>query len=140
VIDPIRDCLGLRLGSAYRRVDRLFNRAYKPIGLPFAHGQVLVCLLYEGEQRLADIAVRTGFDPSTVSHLARELARRKLIKRRKNPDDGRSQLLAAAKRGEALRGEIDRIHRRLNAQLRRTLTESDVTGFFRALGVMEGLP
>ena len=140
MIDLVRNCLGFRLGSAYRRIDRLFNRAYAGIGLPHAHGQVLACLLHDGEMRLTDIAARTGFDRSTVSHLVKELARRKLIRRREHPDDRRAVLLSPAKRGEALRDDIERIHRRINAQLRSTLTDADVDGFLQTLRVMDQLP
>ena len=140
VNDPTRDCLGLRLGAAHRRVDRLFNHAYARLGLANAHGQVLVCLLAEGEMRIADIAHRTGFDHSTVSRLVKELARRKLVRRRRHPVDGRAHLLRPGARAEALRADIERLQQRLNAQLRRELTESDLEGFFQTIAVMDRLP
>lgn len=139
-MDLIRDCLGFRVSSAYRRVDRMFNRAFERLGIPHAHGQILICLLQDGEMRVADVAARTGFDPSTVSRLVKELARRRLVARRRNPDDGRSLLLSLAKRGEALRGDIERIQERLNHRLRSQLTEADLEGFERTIRVMERLP
>jgi DNA-binding MarR family transcriptional regulator len=140
VEDPLRDCLGFRLGSAHRRVDRLFNHALAQMGIANAHAQVLLCLLAEGELRMVDIARRTGFDHSTVSRLVKELSRRKLVRRRPHPDDGRAQLLRPGVRGEALRDEIGRLQRRLNDQLRRNLTEADLQGFFNAADIMDRLP
>ncbi|MFQ5845960.1 MAG: MarR family winged helix-turn-helix transcriptional regulator, partial [Planctomycetota bacterium] len=67
--DLTRSCLGFRLSAVYRRVDRLFNRAYGPLGLPYAHAQILLCLLGAGELHARDLAARTGYDSSTVSRL-----------------------------------------------------------------------
>jgi len=138
-MDPVSDCLGFALGAAYRRIDREFNRAYQALGFSHAHGQVLASVLMRGPLRVADIAFWTGFEQSTVSRLAAELSRRKLIRRKQHPHDGRARLLEPAKRGEALRAEILEIHRRINAQLRRSLTDQDLEGFRRALEPMNRL-
>jgi len=139
-MDLIRDCLGFRLGAAYRLVDRLFNRAFRRLGISHAHGQVLMCLLQDGPLRAKDVAQRTGFDRSTVSRLVKELARRKLIRRTKDPDDGRARLLEPAKRGAALRTEIAEISRRLNASLKKDLPEADLEAFQHVAEIMDRLP
>ena len=139
-MDLIRDCLGFRISSAYRRVDRLFNRALRRLGISHAHGQVLMCLLQDGPLRAADVADRTGFDRSTVSRLVKELSRRKLVRRLPHPADGRARLLEPAKRGEALRDELGDLHRRINADLRRDLTQADLDGFRHATEIMDRLP
>jgi DNA-binding MarR family transcriptional regulator len=140
VDDLLRECLGFRLGSAYRRVDRLFNRAFRRIGLTHAHGYVLTCLLQAGELRARDVARLTGFEQSTISRLVRELARRKLVRRRRDPDDGRSRLLSAGARAEALRDDIEHLLRRADERVRRELPQADVDGLLRAAEVMERLP
>ena len=138
--DLLRECLGFRLGAAYRRVDRLFNRAFARIGLTHAHGYVLTCLLQAGELRARDFARLTGFEQSTVSRLLKELARRKLVRRRRDPDDGRSHLLSPGARAEALRGDIEHLLRRTDERLRRELARDDAEGLLRAAEVMERLP
>ena len=138
--DVLRECLGFRMGSAYRRVDRLFNRAFTRIGLTHAHGYVLTCLLQTGELRARDIAKITGFDQSTVSRLLKELARRRLVRRRPDPDDGRSHLLSAGTRAKALKGDIEHLLRRADEHLRRDLPQADVDGLLRATDVIERLP
>ena len=139
-MDLIRDCLGFRLSSAYRRVDRLFNRAFRRLGISHAHGQVLMCLLQDGPLRAKDVAERTGFDRSTVSRLVKELARRKLVRRTRDPGDGRARTLEPAKRGAALRAEIADIQRRLNADLCRDLPQADLDAFQHVIEVMDRLP
>ena len=42
--DPIGNCVGFRLAAAHRRLDRLFNKMYEPIGLAHAHAQILISL------------------------------------------------------------------------------------------------
>jgi DNA-binding MarR family transcriptional regulator len=140
VDDLLRECLGFRLGSAYRRVDRLFNRAFARIGLTHAHGHVLTCLLRAGELRAKDIAKLTGFEQSTVSRLLKELARRKLVRRRRDPDDGRSHLLSAGARAQALSDDIEHLLRRADERLRRELPRADVDGLLRAADIMDRLP
>ena len=138
--DVLRESLGFRLGSAYRRVDRLLNRAFARIGLTHAHGHVLACLLFSGELRARDIARLTGFEQSTVSRLLKELARRKLVRRRRDPDDRRSHLLSPATRAKALKDDIEHVLRRSDERLRRELPQADVDGLLRAAEVMERLP
>lgn len=138
--DLLRDCLGFRIGSAYRRVDRHFNRAFGRIGLTHAHGYVLTCLLAGGEQRMAEVARRTGFEQSTVSRLVKELSRRKLVRRRKDPEDGRALLLRPGTRGEALRPEIEAILRRTDSRVRKDLVQADIEGLLNATEIMDRLP
>lgn len=138
--DQIRDCLGFRISSAYRRVDRLFNRSLKSLGVSHAHAQILVCLLQDGEMRLQDVARRTGLDPSCVSRFVKELGRRRLVRRRKDPDDGRAILVRPAARANALRGAIARVQDRLNARLRRELARADLDAFDRVTQVLDALP
>lgn len=139
-MDLIRDCLGFRMGAAYRRVERLFDRAFRDIGISHAHGQILVCLLQDGPMRPADVGARTGFEQSTVSRLVKELVRRKLIRKRPHPSDGRARILEIAKRGAALHAPIAAIYERLNAGLRLDLTETDLEGFSQTTAVMDRLP
>jgi DNA-binding MarR family transcriptional regulator len=138
--DPLSDGLSFRLGSAFRRVDRLLNRLLAPVGLTHAHTQVLATLLADGELRVTDLAQRTGFEQSTVSRLVKELARRRLVKRRPHPDDGRARLYRPGRRATELRTELRDILRRADRQLRRELPEADLAGFRNTLGLIERLP
>jgi DNA-binding MarR family transcriptional regulator len=137
---PDLDCPAFRLSAAFRRVDRHFNRALAGTGLTNAHAQILICLLAEGELRVADIAHLTGFDHSTVSRLVKELTRRKLVRRRAHPDDARARLLRPAARAEAWRAELARAQRRFLEMLRRSATETDLGGFRHVTEALERLP
>lgn len=138
--DPLSDGISFRLGSAFRRVDRLLNRLLAPIGLTHAHTQVLATLLAAGELRVTDIAQRTGFEQSTVSRLVKELARRRMVRRRPHPDDGRARLYRPGRRAAELRTELRGILRKADERLRRELPAADLAGFFTTLEIIERLP
>ncbi len=135
----VRNCLGIRVGAAFRSIDRYFNRLYLPLGINHAHGQVLACLMQEGELRMGAIAERTGLAASSVSRRVKELCRRKLVRLRKDPEDMRTQVLTLAKRGAALREPLLAIIERANARIRRDVPEEDLIGLERACDLMARL-
>jgi DNA-binding MarR family transcriptional regulator len=69
-----------------------------------------------------DLANLLGMPPTTLSTYLRRLEGRRHVKRRPNPDDGRSTLLEVTKLGDryvlagfpALRGSVARIHEHLD--------------------------
>jgi DNA-binding MarR family transcriptional regulator len=140
VEERLRECLGLRTGAAYRRLDRYYNRGFEKVGLTHAHAQALLCLLKGGEQRMTAIAQTTGFEQSTVSRLMQELTNRRFVLRRPDPADGRAQLLRAGAKARALKAELERIQRRLNDRLRREIDSDDLHGFFGVTEVFNRLP
>ena len=137
--DLVRQCLGFRVGAAFRSIDRYFNRLYLPLGLSHAHGQALACLIQEKELRIGAIAERTGLEASTVSRLVKELGRRRLVRRRTDPEDARAQIVSLATRGEALREAVAAVIAKANARLRRDLPEEDRLGLERACEIMARL-
>ena len=131
--DPIRECVGFRLAAAHRRLDRLFNRTYAALGLSHAHGQILLCVFERGEARMSEIAAATGLAQSTVSRLTKELCRHRYLRREKDPNDARAQLLSPAKRALALKNELYSLQRRVNARMRHDLAGADVDGLLDEL-------
>ncbi|MFQ5844615.1 MAG: hypothetical protein ACE5JG_06450, partial [Planctomycetota bacterium] len=68
------------------------------------------------------------------------LVRRKLVRHRRDPDDGRMRLLMPAKRARDLAPELARVQKRVNDRLRRTLVAADVDGFLRMTEQLRRLP
>jgi DNA-binding MarR family transcriptional regulator len=140
VEELLRECLGFRLGAAYRRADRLFNRTLRGTGLSHAHAYVLACLFARGEMRVRDLVRQTGFEQSTVSRLVLDLARRKFVRHRPHPEDRRAALYRPSARADALRTEIERLVRRADERLRREATQADLAGMLRVIEIMDRLP
>ena len=116
--DPIRECVGFRLAAAHRRLDRHFTRMYSRIGLSHSQGQILICLFERGSARMTEIAADTGLSQSTVSRLTKELSRHRFLRREKDPDDARAQLLSPGNRAKTLRGELYRLQALINSRVR----------------------
>ena len=138
--DPLAECVGLRLGSAFRRVDRLFNRSYAGLGITHAHAQVFLCVFRAGEVKAREVGTRTGFDQSTVSRLLKELFRRKLVRRRKDESDRRATVLSPGARAGAFAEQLLHQQERVNARLRRDLSPEDLAALFRTASVLDQLP
>ncbi|MEE8104930.1 MAG: helix-turn-helix domain-containing protein [Planctomycetota bacterium] len=117
--------IGLRLAAAHRRADRLFNQAYRHLDISNAHAQILHTVLDFGEMRIVDIARRTGLEASTVGRLAKELGRRRLLKRRADPRDARARMLSAGSRAHDLRTELDLLREGVNRRLRALVAGPD---------------
>jgi DNA-binding MarR family transcriptional regulator len=68
------------------------------------------------------LAALLGMPPTTLSSYLRRLEARRFVRRRPNPDDGRSSLLELTKTGDkhtvaafpALQGSVARVHERLD--------------------------
>lgn len=68
------------------------------------------------------LAALLGMPPTTLSSYLRRLEARRLVRRRPNPEDGRSSLLEVTKTGDtqtvsalpALQGSVARVHERLD--------------------------
>lgn len=99
----------------------LLRRAFADLSLdPRAWG-VLSVLRAFGPQTPTALAAFLGMAPTTLSSWIAHLSRRRLVRKRRNPDDGRSYLLEVSARGEELihlaGPSFQRALERLNAEL-----------------------
>jgi DNA-binding MarR family transcriptional regulator len=99
----------------------LLQRAFADLALDPREWGVLSVLRAFGPQTPSALAAFLGMAPTTLSSWIARLSRRRLVRKRRNPDDGRSYLLEVSARGEAL---IERagpafgqVLERLNAEL-----------------------
>jgi DNA-binding MarR family transcriptional regulator len=61
---------------------------------------VLSLIGVRGQTRLTELAAELGMPITTASDVVRRLERRRLVKRARNPDDGRSSLFALTAAGD----------------------------------------
>ena len=99
----------------------LLQRAFADERLDPRDWGILSVLRAFGPQTPTALATFLGMAPTTLSSAIARLSRRRLVRKRRNPDDGRSYLLEVGARGDAL---IDRVGpsfrdalERLNAEL-----------------------
>src|SRR5947209_242074 len=86
-----QDTLGMRLRGAYLTFHRRANAHFEPYGLT-ADQFVVLTLLAEAEgltQR--ELVDRAASDPNTIGEMLLRLERKKLVRRRPHPGDGRAR-------------------------------------------------
>ena len=107
------DSLGFVLWKAANVLQRLHADCLRDLDVTPAQFSVLTSLLYlqeRGPVTASLIVAHTGMDKMSVSDLLTTLERKRLIGKSRNPDDGRSQLIAATAAGErATNAAIERI-------------------------------
>jgi DNA-binding MarR family transcriptional regulator len=94
----------------------LLGRAIEGSGLTTAEFGVLSAIGVWGPLSPGELAQRVGMPPTTLSDYVSRFTRRRLVKRRPHPQDGRSYLLELTAEGR-------RRHQRAGAGLLRTLDE-----------------
>jgi DNA-binding MarR family transcriptional regulator len=102
----------------------LLQRAFAEDPIDPRDWGVLSVLRAFGPQTPTSLAAFLGMAPTTLSSAITRLSRRRLVRKRRNPDDGRSYLLEVGARGEALiervgpsfRDALQRINEELGEQ------------------------
>jgi DNA-binding MarR family transcriptional regulator len=134
----LADYLPYRLSTASNAVSRLIARAYEDrFGLAIPEWRLICVLAEEGEATQAGLVVRSGMDKVTVSRAAAGLARRRLVERRRNPADGRSQVLALSAAGASLHAEVAPLALAYEAALISGLAPDEVAQLKRLLARLQ---
>jgi len=131
------DCLGLRVGSLWRRIDRLFERAFAPYGLGHAQAQLLLALLEHGPLPVHALARRCGYEESTTSRLVKHLKDRGFVLVRPDPADRRTRLVRAAAQARHLAQALTDVRDRINRRLARDLPEEDLAALRRVAAALD---
>jgi len=99
----------------------LLQRAFADLALDPREWGVLSVLRAFGPQTPSALAAFLGMAPTTLSSWIARLSRRQLVRKRRNPADGRSYLLEVSARGEVLiqraGPSFQRALERLNSEL-----------------------
>lgn len=128
-IEPARSLILLDTWAASQLVDQLLRRELEREGVPIERYGLLSAIAVLGPLTPSDLAARLGYRPTTLSEALQLLFEDGLVEKRPNPDDGRSYLLRATRRGEA---RVRRARRGINRALDALERELD-----RPLGEVE---
>ena len=83
-----------------------FNREAKKYGINAQAWRVLAALLGEDDQKVGGLAVTTGIELSTLSHLLTRMGGSGLVKRRRTGSDHRSVMVGLTPAGLALAEKV----------------------------------
>ena len=95
---------GFLLWKASNLLQRMHSGCLSDLNITPAQFSLMTCLVYlhqHGPVTASRIVDHAGMDKMMVSDLIKTLVRKKLVKRKPNPGDGRSFLLAPTQLGEA---------------------------------------
>jgi DNA-binding MarR family transcriptional regulator len=117
--DPDPAIVADRIHAAAIRLLRYVRREDVASGLSAPQLSVLSVLVFQGPQRMSDLAAIEQVRPPTMSKLVADLARRGLVERGSDESDRRISRISASRKGRAL---LEEGRRRRLARLVAALT------------------
>jgi DNA-binding MarR family transcriptional regulator len=131
---PTRTDFGILLGLAYQRFKTELELSLATHGyddIRSAYGYVFRALA-DGSLKLGELARRLDITDQGMLKIVQEMEGRGYVVREPDPDDGRANRVALAKRGRAALATARRFHASFERQLGATLGTAE-TAKFRAL-------
>ena len=92
-------CLCLHVQRAARSLARLFDEAFRPVGLTNGQFSMLMSLNRPVPARMREVAALLAMDRTTLTAALKTLERRGLLNVRTDPDDRRGKLLTLTDEG-----------------------------------------
>ena len=136
-----RENLGYRLAKASQRWNELLYEGFRAHGFGEvrpAYGSVLLPLFEEDDLRMGEIARRARLSKQTMTTLVRLAERDGLVRRKRDPQDGRAFRISLTERGQAFRPVAETVLTELDRRVHATLPATDLDTAQRVLeGVME---
>jgi len=98
----LTECYCLNAQRAARRLARLYDDTFRPLGL--SHGQFSLLMLVAGMQpaSVGQVAQQLVMDRTTVTAIVKPMERRGLLESAASPTDLRQRLLSVTREGTAL--------------------------------------
>jgi DNA-binding MarR family transcriptional regulator len=111
--ERLEGSLGYALVRAFRRVNRASNRALRPHGLTAEQAHVLLILWLEGPMKVGELGRTLALSSATLTGAIDRMERAGLVRRVRDPDDGRAFVLepvgVEARRRRAVEATLSRI-------------------------------
>jgi DNA-binding MarR family transcriptional regulator len=120
-----RDNLGFLLAKASQRWNELLYERFTAAGFPEirpAYGSILVPLFEEDGLRIGELARRARLAKQTMTTMVRLLERDGLVRRERDPGDGRAVLVRLTPRAHQARPMIETTLRELDRRVASRLT------------------
>jgi len=118
-------CLCLHVQRAARSLARLFDEAFRPVGLTNGQFSMLMSLNRPVPARMREVAALLAMDRTTLTAALKTLERRGSISILTDPDDRRGKLLTLTDEGRATLVRALPIWRDTHAALERGIDDPD---------------
>jgi DNA-binding MarR family transcriptional regulator len=123
-----RENLGYLLAKATQRWNELLQAEFVREGFPEvrpSYGSVLIPLFEEDGLRMGELAARARLAKQTMTTLIRLAERDGLVRRRRDPEDGRAFRIFLTARARSFRPVAERVLARLDARVERRLSPAE---------------
>jgi len=131
-----RDDLGFLLAKATQRWNELLQEHFRAAGwneIRPSYGSILVPLFEEDGLRIGELARRSRLSKQTMTTMVRLLEREQLVRRERDPDDGRAYRIVLTAEARRFEPVAERILAELGALALERLGESRLTALKRDL-------
>ena len=131
-----RDNLGFLLAKASQRWNELIYDRFLARGYPEvrpAYGSILVPLFEEEGLRMGELGRRARLAKQTMTTMIRLLERDGLVRRERDPSDGRACLVSLTPRARRFRPVAEEVLRELDELVRSRVSEAQRVALNRAL-------
>jgi DNA-binding MarR family transcriptional regulator len=118
------DRLFLKLWTTSQYADRIVERQLEPLGIPAYQLGVVTHIRHNQPVTPTELAALSGIPPTTLRDNIQRLVDRRLARRIRHPDDGRSYLLELTARGDVMARAAGPALAKAYAQLERALPRS----------------
>ena len=122
-----RDDLGFLLAKATQRWNELLQEHFRAAGwneIRPSYGSILVPLFEEDGLRIGELARRSRLSKQTMTTMVRLLEREQLVRRERDPDDGRAHRIVLTAKARRFEPVAEHTLAELGALARERLGES----------------
>ncbi len=123
-----RENLGYLLAKATQRWNELLHAGFVQEGFPEvrpSYGSVLIPLFEEDGLRMGELAARARLAKQTMTTLIRLAERDGLVRRERDPEDGRAFRIFLTARARSFQPAAERVLARLDARVERRLSAAE---------------
>jgi DNA-binding MarR family transcriptional regulator len=123
-----RENLGYLLAKASQRWNELLYAEFVRAGYPEvrpAYGSVLLPLFEEDRLRMGELAARARLSKQTMTTLVRLMERNGLVRRERDPEDGRAYRVLLTPRARSFAAVAERVLARLDGLVAARLPQTD---------------
>lgn len=137
----VRDsCMCLRTHRAARTLARLFDRAFRPLGLTNGQFSLMMSLNRPRPPNMRSVAALLAMDRTTLTAALKPLERRGVVVSSPDPDDMRSRLLALTPVGRSLLARAVPVWHATHMTIERSLSRSDRSRLLELLNKLAEQP
>jgi len=110
-------CIYFNTNALARQINKIWDEAFKPLGLSPSHAYVLRLVLENPEISMKQIARELGLAPSTISRFVDSLIIKGFLKRVSDSDDKRGTKILPTPKAKNIQTELEKIGQQLYTRL-----------------------